>query len=59
MTPNTIIILIAHRFSTVRNADKIIVLKEGTMVQQGTHNELIEEEGEYKYLYELQVGLRD
>ncbi len=51
--------IIAHRFSTVRNADKIIVLKEGSIVQIGTHSELISKEGEYKYLYDLQTGIRN
>lgn len=48
--------IIAHRFSTVRNADKIIVLKEGTIVQTGCHEDLVAQEGEYKYLYDLQIG---
>jgi subfamily B ATP-binding cassette protein MsbA len=47
-------IVIAHRLSTVMNADRIIVLEEGTIVQEGTHRELIEAEGPYKRLYELQ-----
>ena len=49
--------IIAHRFSTVRNADKIIVLKDGRVVQTGSHEELLKIEGEYKKLYELQAGL--
>jgi ABC-type multidrug transport system fused ATPase/permease subunit len=51
--------IIAHRFSTVRGADTIIVLKGGAVVQQGTHTELIAEDGEYKHLYDLQIGLRE
>ena len=51
--------IIAHRFSTVRNADKIIVLKDGAVVQTGSHEELVAIEGEYKNLYELQIGLRE
>ncbi len=49
--------VIAHRFSTVRHADTIIVLKDGTICEQGTHTELIAHDGEYKHLYELQIGL--
>lgn len=48
-------IVIAHRLSTVLNADKIIVMSEGRLVQMGTHNELIRQKsGVYKKLYDLQ-----
>ena len=47
-------IVIAHRLSTIINADRIIVLEAGTIVQEGTHRELIEAEGPYKRLYQLQ-----
>ena len=47
-------IVIAHRLSTIMNADRIIALEEGTIVQEGTHRELIEVDGPYKRLYELQ-----
>lgn len=46
--------IIAHRLSTVQNADRILVLDEGRIVQDGTHGELIERGGLYKTLYELQ-----
>lgn len=50
--------IIAHRLSTVRRADKILVFKEGRLVESGKHTELIEkEDGEYRRLYELQIGL--
>jgi len=48
-------LVIAHRLSTVKSADKIIVLDEGRIVQQGLHKELINEEGKYKQLYSLQI----
>lgn len=47
-------IVIAHRLSTVRHADKIVVLKDGQIVEQGTHNELLGRQGEFAKLYELQ-----
>lgn len=48
-------LVIAHRLSTIRNADKIIVLDKGKIVQEGKHNELLQDEkGIYKKLYELQ-----
>jgi subfamily B ATP-binding cassette protein MsbA len=46
--------VIAHRLSTVRNADQIVVLDKGQIVQQGTHEELLAQGGLYKDLYELQ-----
>lgn len=48
-------ILIAHRISTIKNADKIIVLDEGKIVEQGTHNNLIARKGNYFELYEKQL----
>ena len=47
-------IIIAHRLSTVMNANRIIVIEGGTIIQKGTHSQLIETEGPYKNLYELQ-----
>jgi subfamily B ATP-binding cassette protein MsbA len=47
-------IIIAHRLSTVMNADTIVVIEGGTIAQQGTHNDLITSEGAYKRLYEMQ-----
>lgn len=46
--------VIAHRLSTIKNADKIIVIKDGKIVEQGTHDELLEQNGEYKLLYNMQ-----
>ena len=47
-------ILIAHRLSTVQHADEIVVLEQGHIRQRGTHNQLINQEGIYKRLVEMQ-----
>jgi len=48
-------IVIAHRLSTIQYADEIIVLKEGSIVERGTHNELILQKGLYSHLCDLQT----
>jgi len=47
--------VIAHRLSTVRRADLILVMKEGYIVERGTHNELLEQNGLYREIYDLQL----
>jgi len=49
-------ILISHRFSTVRHADRICVLEYGHIIELGTHDELIERGGRYKTMFELQAS---
>lgn len=48
-------ILIAHRISTIKNADKIIVLEEGKIIEQGTHTQLLALEGAYAEMYQNQL----
>lgn len=48
-------IIIAHRISTIRNVDKILVLKRGELVESGNHEELLAQEGLYASLYKLQM----
>ncbi len=52
-------ILIAHRITTLMNADQILVLDHGKVSQMGTHQELIGQEGIYKRIYDMQSGLAD
>ena len=49
-------IVIAHRLSTVASLDRIVVLKDGKIVEQGTHKELIAKNGEYSKLWSRQSG---
>ena len=48
-------IIIAHRLTTIQNADRIIVLKNGEIIEQGTHSELIKNAGEYSKLHQQQT----
>jgi len=52
-------IIVSHRISSAKNADKTIVLDEGKIIQQGTHNQLIKEEGYYKELYAKQLSEKE
>ena len=52
-------IIVSHRISSAKNADKIIILEEGNIIQQGTHNELVSQDGYYKELYIRQLSEKE
>ncbi|MGA9422245.1 MAG: ABC transporter ATP-binding protein, partial [Rhodanobacteraceae bacterium] len=52
---NRIVILISHRFSTVRMADQIIVIQDGRIVERGSHQSLMAQDGHYAHLFSLQA----
>ena len=56
MAGNQILILISHRFSTVRQADLIAVMDQGRIIEMGTHEELMKLNGQYATLFELQAA---
>ncbi len=55
-TQNQMVLLISHRFSTVRMADQIVVLQAGEVLEQGTHEELLQAGGRYARLFSLQAA---
>lgn len=55
VSTNKTTLIVSHRVSTAKNADKIIVLNKGEIIQQGTHKQLIESDGYYKELYAKQL----
>ncbi|WP_299245012.1 ABC transporter ATP-binding protein [uncultured Aquimarina sp.] len=59
ISKNKTTFIVSHRVSTVRNADKIIVLSDGKIIQQGTHNQLLDIDGYYKELYLKQLSEKE
>jgi ATP-binding cassette subfamily B multidrug efflux pump len=55
ISQNKTTIIVSHRVSSAKNANKIIVLNEGEIIQEGTHSELVNQEGYYKELYSKQL----
>jgi ATP-binding cassette, subfamily B, bacterial len=56
LTKNQMVVLISHRFSTVRMADKIIVMANGEIIEQGSHQQLLAASGRYAHLFSLQAA---
>jgi ATP-binding cassette, subfamily B, multidrug efflux pump len=52
-------IIVSHRVSSAKNADKIIILEEGKIIQQGSHNQLINQDGYYASLYAKQLSEKE
>jgi ABC-type multidrug transport system fused ATPase/permease subunit len=52
---NKTLILVSHRFSTVRNANKIVVIDHGKIVESGSHQELMKLDGQYAKLFSIQA----
>lgn len=59
ISSNKTTFIVSHRVSTTKNADKIIVLENGEIIQQGTHNQLINMEGHYQDLYLKQLNQKE
>ena len=49
------VLIVSHRFSTVRRADKILVIEKGSIAEQGSHHQLLDNDGIYKKMFELQA----
>jgi ATP-binding cassette subfamily B protein len=56
LTEGRMALLISHRFSTVRMSDRIVVLEDGAIREQGTHKQLVENGGRYAEMFELQAA---
>lgn len=56
---NKTTIIVTHRISSAKNADKIIILEEGKIIQQGSHNQLVNQDGYYKELYIKQLSEKE
>jgi ATP-binding cassette subfamily B protein len=53
------VIIISHRTSSLMHADRIMVLKDGTVEEMGSHQDLLARDGSYRRIFELQAGTRE
>ena len=58
LTKDRTSIVIAHRLATVQNADTIILLEDGKLIEEGSHQELLSKNGKYKLLHDLQFQIQ-
>jgi len=56
LTQNKLSLLISHRFSTVRMADRIVVLEDGRIAEEGRHDQLMAREGRYAQMFDMQAS---
>mgnify|MGYP003547643936 FL=1 len=59
LTKDKTTIIVTHRVSSAKNADMIIILEDGEIIEQGSHSELINQNGYYKDLYSKQLSEKD
>ena len=59
MQQNKTIIVIAHRLSTIQRADDILVIEDGKIVERGNHKQLLNNQGKYTQLFDLQTNISD
>jgi ATP-binding cassette subfamily B protein len=59
ITKDKTTIIVSHRVSSAKNADKIIILEDGKIIQEGSHNQLVNQEGYYAELYLKQLSEKE
>ena len=59
ISKNKTTIIVSHRVSSAKNADKIIILENGKILQEGSHNQLVNQEGYYSELYLKQLSEKE